>query len=279
MLRLNTILAPVDLSRNAQLGVREAAAVADRFHARLVLLHAANPHADEDYQGEETHGEREAYDLEQLSHLAENEAPAAESELVTVVGDVNDAVQRLCRERQVDLIVMPTRGQGSYRQFLLGSNTAKVLHDSKCPVLTGAHLEHPADACYPYRRIACLLDLKPGSARVLRYAHELADAFGAELGVIYAAPDFQVAGMVGLPEDFSQTLAGSARLQVERLLTQEGIDAEIRVKAGTVEEALSEGRFDLLVLGRRSGAEDTGPGLDAAAYDAIRSSPCPVWSL
>ena len=282
MLRISTILAPVDLSRNAELGVREAAAIAERFRSRLVLLHATDPPSAEEYEGEEAAGEREAYDLEQLTHLAENEAPAAESELATVVGGVSEAVQKACLEREVDLIVMPTRGQGSYRHFLLGSNTAKVLHDSTCPVLTGAHLEHPADACYPYRRIACLLDLKPESARVLHYARELAEAFGAELGVIYVAPDFPAAGM-RLPEDFSQTLSSSARLQVEKLVGQEGVEAEVHVKTGPLEEALTsvltKGKFDLLVLGRRTGGEDEAPGLNAAAYDAIRSSPCPVWSL
>ena len=38
--------------------------------------------------------------------------------------------------------VMPTRGLGSFRQALLGSVTAKVLYDSRCPVLTGPHLEN-----------------------------------------------------------------------------------------------------------------------------------------
>jgi hypothetical protein len=34
------------------------------------------------------------------------------------------------------MILMPTHGYGPFRQMLLGSVTAKVLHDSKCPVLT-----------------------------------------------------------------------------------------------------------------------------------------------
>jgi len=37
--------------------------------------------------------------------------------------------------------MMPTHGLGGFRRFLLGSVTAKVLHDADCPVWTGVHLE------------------------------------------------------------------------------------------------------------------------------------------
>ncbi len=36
---------------------------------------------------------------------------------------------------------MPTHGYGPFRRFILGSVTAKVLHDADCPVWTGVHLE------------------------------------------------------------------------------------------------------------------------------------------
>ena len=39
------------------------------------------------------------------------------------------------------VILMPTHGYGPFRRFILGSNTAKVLHDADCPVWTGVHLE------------------------------------------------------------------------------------------------------------------------------------------
>jgi hypothetical protein len=39
----------------------------------------------------------------------------------------------------VDLVMMPTHGVGTFRSFLVGSVTAKVLHDANCPVWTAAH--------------------------------------------------------------------------------------------------------------------------------------------
>jgi nucleotide-binding universal stress UspA family protein len=282
-MRISTILAPVDFSRSARLGIREAAAIANKFEATLLLLHAAVAAPAGDYQGGETPGVEDAYDAEGLAQLAEREAPAAKSQLMVVHGDLGESVRRVCDERNVDLVVMSTRGEGTYRQFLLGSNTAKVLHDVKCPVLTGAHLEHPAEACYPYRRIACLVDLKDDGREALRYAGEFADSVGADLTVVHIAPDFRVMG-AGLHREFMQTLQSSARLRLEQLIEDEKVSAEIRVETGALEEvlpvSLREGDFDLLVLDRNSDAgPDAGGGLSASAYAAIRCSPRPVLSV
>lgn len=283
MTSIQTILAPVDLSKGAQRSVREAALLASKFDATLLLLHAEPADSSNgDYRGEEAPGEQEAYEMEELAHLAENEAPDANSELLTVSGDVPDAVRQVAEERAVDMIVMPTRGKGAYKQFVLGPNTTQVLRDATCPVLTGAHVEEPEDACHTYRRIACLVDLKDGSEELLRQAHAFAEAFGASLTVVHIPPEFSAAG--GVHKEFSQALISSARLGLEDLLEKAGIPAQIAVKVGLLENLLppllEKGEFDLLVIGRGSGAKSDNPERPSAnAYTAICCSPCPVLSL
>ena len=281
-MRIDTILAPVDFSDRARLGVREAAAIASRFKAKLILLHAVETASSSDYQGGEAPGVDEAYEAEGLAHLIEREAPEAKTELIVVRGELGESVRRICDEQAVDLVVMPTRGAGSYRQYLLGSNTAKVLHDVACPVLTGAHLEHPAEACYPYKRILCMPDLRDGGPGVMRYGRGFATAFDAELLLAYIGPDFHLMG-TGMYQKFLQTLEGSARLHLERLAEQEGVEAEIRVETGELEERLPrlllQRDIDLLVISRGVSASGEGGGLSAGAYAAIRCSPCPVLSI
>jgi nucleotide-binding universal stress UspA family protein len=149
-------------------------------------------------------------------------------------------------------------------------------------VLTGAHLEHPAEACYPYKRIVCVPDLKDGNRNLLRYARGFAAAFGAELLFAYIGPDFHLLG-TGVHEEFMHTLVSSARLRLERLAEQEGIEAEICVRTGGLEECLPrllrEREIDLLAIDRGAGDSSEDGGLSASAYAAIRCSPCPVLSV
>jgi len=56
-------------------------------------------------------------------------------------GDPAREIVETARGKNVDLIVKSTLGEGPFFRFLLGSVTAKVLHESHCPVWTGAHLE------------------------------------------------------------------------------------------------------------------------------------------
>lgn len=283
MTSIQTILAPVDLSKGAQRSIREAALIASKFKAKLLLLHAEpKDGAEADYRGEGFPGEQEAYELDELAHLASNEAPDAVSEVLTISGNVPDAVRQVAAERHVDLVVMSTRGKGAYQQFTLGRNTKNVLRDSACPVLTGAHLEHPPEACHTYRRIACLLDMKEGSTELLQQADAFAKVFGATLTVVHVPPNFSSGA--GLHKEFSQALISSARLALEDLLEKTGVKAQIAVKVGLLEELLppllDKGQFDLLVIGRDTGAKPDAPGRPSAnAYTAICCSPCPVLSF
>jgi hypothetical protein len=54
-------------------------------------------------------------------------------------GDPASIITEYAARNRVDLIMMPTHGYGTFRSLLLGSVTAKVLHDAECPVWTGVH--------------------------------------------------------------------------------------------------------------------------------------------
>ena len=88
-----------------------------------------------------------------------------------------------------DLIMIPTQGMGIYRRLILGSTSAKVLHDADCPVWTGVHLEKaPPLEAVACQRILCAVDLKPASARVLDWASHLAEEYQAELTLVHVMP-------------------------------------------------------------------------------------------
>src|SRR6185295_2640468 len=86
---------------------------------------------------------------------------------VLVKGEPAHEIVRVAREENADLIVMPTHGYGAFRRFLLGSVTAKVLHDSACPVWTGAHVKEPSSSDFSLRNILCAVDLSEHSRKTL----------------------------------------------------------------------------------------------------------------
>ena len=281
MPRFHTVLVPFDLSARARRAVRERAAIAGRFDARLLLLHVETT-LDGDYQGDEIRGEQGAYEAGELAHLAQSIAPDAPVEFLSRRGDVAGAIAEVCREKDVDLIVMPTRGQGPYRRFLMGSTTAKVLHDAWCPVLTVTQPDAESEGAPGYRRIACLADLKGDSRHLLRVARELADFYEADLMAIHLTPPFRLDP--GANADFLNVVKGSARLSLERALEEAGVDARVVVCGGDAETCLPSllgaHQIDLLVLCRNAAAPfRASDGLSAEAYAAIRSAPCSVLSL
>lgn len=59
-------------------------------------------------------------------------------------GEAASIIQGVAQGNNTDLIMMPTSGAGTFRRFLLGSITAKVLHDVDCAVFTTVHQSVPA---------------------------------------------------------------------------------------------------------------------------------------
>ncbi len=101
-------------------------------------------------------------------------------------GDPASQIVELARQEHVDLIAMPTHGYGPFRRFILGSNTAKVLHDADCPVWTGVHIEEALPMAAPFSKILCAVDLGPQSARALAWASWLQQQFHGHLTLIHA---------------------------------------------------------------------------------------------
>ena len=92
----------------------------------------------------------------------------------------------------VDLIMMPTHGYGPFRTLLLGSVTAKVLHDAQCPVWTAAHVEDtPSRDHIKPRNILCALDATEKSVPIMQWASDLRKAMGAALRLVHVIPSME----------------------------------------------------------------------------------------
>ena len=108
---------------------------------------------------------------------------------VAMLGDPTKAITDFAHAEGVDLIVMPTHGYGPFRRLLLGSVTAKVLHDAECPVWTSAHLEkQPRPDQAVCRNILRAVDGTPSSVALMEWAGKFSRDAGATPRLVHVAP-------------------------------------------------------------------------------------------
>ena len=136
------ILVPMDFSPAALRAVELAADFARQAGpAQLILVHAYFVPLEVEalaVLGPEKIMEdiraRAAEDLEQILVRLQDTGVSAEYE--ASAGSPDEVVVRLARDKQVDLIVMGTRGRTGLAHALLGSVAERVIRTAPCPVLT-----------------------------------------------------------------------------------------------------------------------------------------------
>jgi nucleotide-binding universal stress UspA family protein len=289
MRSISKILLPLDFSERSTAAARYAEALARHFQAELIVLYVLTPPNPEfgtigiaGSMLDELYRNRAEQASKEFDTFLAADPPGLKVRRIVLQGDPAKTIVDLARDEGVDLITMPTHGCGPFRRFILGSNTAKVLHDADCPVWTGVHLEPaPTMASIPFRSILCAVDLGPQSAQTLDWAAWLARQFGARLGVVHA-----IAGIPDLADDpkwqwRTETRAAAGR-ELFRLLDGVGAEADLTIEAGEPAQvicaAVARAAADVLVIGRGSAAGVFGR-LRTNAYAIIRQSPCPVVSV
>ena len=292
MLSLKHFLLPTDFSPRAKGVAAYATELARHFQAKLTLLHVLPP-INIPWGAMDDGGTLFDQLLQNQRDLAQKQLDSfLLSELngfsvtrVLLEGDPADAIVRYAHANDVSLIMMPTRGCGTFRRFILGSVTAKVLHDANCPVWTGRHTEETTPSVPSgMRTVVCAVDVTPESAVPLRWAAEFASEFQARLIVVHAMPtlDFNP-GTYYIDADRRKGLAADAKSKVAGMLKgccSEKV--EIRAEGGSIPRVVrsttEDQRANLLVIGRSSTTGMFGR-LRTNSYAIIRESPCPVVSV
>jgi len=287
---LDRILLPVDFSGRCQGAVRYAEALAAQFGSELTLLHVLPPPHYEFSALEvggsvlnELFASRAAHVRKELNSYMERELQDVVVKRVLLEGDPARCIVGHAHAERVGLIVMPTHGYGPFRRFILGSVTAKVLHDADCPVWTGVHLEQaPQAGSIKFQTILAALDLGPQSRKTLEWAWQMASEFQARLVAIYVIPCLEAKSGEYYDAEWRAHLDTQCRREIDGFQSELGSQAEVLLESGdppsVICGAASRLEADLLVIGRGSAAGRFGR-LRANAYSIIRQSPCPVISV
>jgi len=155
-------------------------------------------------------------------------------------GDAAQHITSIARENNIDLILMPTHGYGPFRRLLLGSITAKVLHDVDCPIWTGVHTDQMWSLTGTgWHRFLCAIDENPRDVSVLKWAAQFACEQNADLQVVHAV--HAVVPIPGEDSDFLRDcLFGVARETLDRLQADAGTKFDINLALGPVGHVVRE---------------------------------------
>jgi len=198
-------------------------------------------------------------------------------------GDPARLIVEYAQKENVDLIMMPTHGYGPFRRFLLGSVTAKVLHDVKCPVWTSAHVPDTPTRPTGYRNVLCAVDLTSRSLPLIQWASGFARDHGANLKLVHAVPAAETRVGVDIEGGrFRAFLFDAAREALAKLQREAGTNAEAVFEGGEVAAVVryvaEENHADLVVIGRGVMPELFGR-MRTHVYSIVREAPCPVISV
>jgi nucleotide-binding universal stress UspA family protein len=288
------ILVPVEfaeLSKQAsQHAVQQAAWLARRLQAEIVLLHVVTPvsypagwlERGDEITARDLHARAVQRAQKELDEIHGPELEGITVTRLLLRGDPAHEIVKAANANGAELIVMPTRGEAFYN-LLLGSVTAKVLHETDCPVWTGAHLEEVPRTDFSVRQILCSVDLSPHSRHTVARAAETAAALDAKLTLVHITASVERFGPGGIHVDaeWKKTLVGISAEEIAKLQQETGTKAEVIIDSGNVPQMLTKAAeqtgADVLIIGHIPGRSHWGDNDNG--YAIIRKSRIPVLSV
>jgi nucleotide-binding universal stress UspA family protein len=188
-------------------------------------------------------------------------------------GSVEEGLQALIENRNIDLVVMSTRGRRGLSKLLLGSVAAWLLRNTPIPIVALGPKVIVSHTGAP-KRITCFVNPTSKGRETYVFAKKIAAGFYATL-VLFYVPDPAVTELMA-----PATRTGLADYYRELLIRTLGIaennPPDIHIDAGPASQAFSNAvttlDADLLVLG----IENATPDEWRLAYKMVARAPSPV---
>ena len=286
-MKLKHILFPVDFSECSRALTPEVETMANRFDAKVTLLHVFEIPVTWYAAGEAPLINAECFEqfaTDAKQRLLEYpiQLPAARVDRIIAEGDPAWNIRKWVEEHDVDLIMMGTHGYGSMRLLFLGSVAMKVLHHVHCPVWTQAPREQDDTPFHiPPSNIVCALELDEEAVPLLRFVKDLANEFGASVHISHSIPEMTARPYQYFDTDLHKYLLDSAAIEIGQYQNEAGTNFPLSISEGFVgydtAKLVAEQKADLVIVGRGRIQRVFGT-LRTHSYEIIRQVRCPVLS-
>jgi nucleotide-binding universal stress UspA family protein len=286
MFPFRRIVFPVDYSEPCRAIVRYVEEMSRRFSADLTLVHAYGAEAlarsSRPITDPELPEEARILEQEQLRRFAAENFPEHQTDSIAELGEPGSVIGKIVQRDGADVVMLATHGRGPVRRLLLGSVTAKVLHDLSSAVGTGTGSVFEGHALrLPYKSILCAVDEAPEAEAALRAAAAFARGEDARLWLVHVVEAPPAAFHIDFSR-YERQLMEAADLRLRELKAKLGLDYPHAVIGRPLEEGVREEAVrreaDLIVTGRGRSQSAFGAFL-SRLYSLVRHSPCPVLSV
>jgi nucleotide-binding universal stress UspA family protein len=136
--RLKEILFTTDLSKGSLSALRYARGFADKFSAKLFILHVIDDDCETFYAGQGL--KREDPDFADKVNTLLKTVVGADAGFDAVFhvseGRAESEIVKFADANKIDLIAMSTHGHAGLREEVIGTTSARVIRHAPCPVLT-----------------------------------------------------------------------------------------------------------------------------------------------
>jgi nucleotide-binding universal stress UspA family protein len=189
-MEIKRILFPTDFSPNSLNGLSFLRAICSATDAEVHLLHAFHhhvvdpsiaPHKFEAKAKEEQDRARARLNALAQSLETDAECPLKKCYSDMRIGFADDEIIHASREKNIDLIIMGTKGATGLQKIILGSVASEVINEADCPVLAV-----PEDASYKgISHIVFATDLDKEDFPEIKRVGEFARLFESNLTVLH----------------------------------------------------------------------------------------------
>ncbi len=207
---------------------------------------------------------------EKLQSLCEKYAPKMTSGSIhssIISGRVSTAIAEAARRELAPMIVIGTNGASGFEKYVIGSQAARIVQDSPCPVLT---MRQGYDFHKRLERIVVPLRVNVNSRQKVPPAATMAKIFGSEVHIL---------GLLDLKEEMSalRTYIGQSIDYLER----EGVPYKFEIRSyssysDTVLGYADEIKADLVIINTEQDRVISQFFLGTNAQQVVHKSQIPV---
>ena len=284
---VKNILFATDFSFAADAAVPFATQIARRYGAKVYGVHV---NSFDDYTGAAPNAwaamaEAAEKETKEDARRLNEQLQGVEHEVVIGEGNIWEVVSNLIREKQIDLVVVGTRGRTGLGKVLLGSVAEQILRQAPCAVLTvGPQVSLQPEKAAEMHQILYATDLAAEFPAGAPYAISLAQENQAHLVMLHVIEDREAGDLVQ-PEEVANSMLSKLRQLVPpeaELWCEPACLVEQGESAEKILDVAKRRNADLIVLGARpaKGMLGAATHLNAGTVPKVVSeAKCPVLTV